>query len=103
MPVLRSLPRWLACCGVVVTLAAAPGVVEAQNPPLYLTPRLLTVFPCGGKAGTEVEVTVSGSDLDEASDLYFSHPGLKAQRVPVPDKPGEFQPNKFRIACTTCG
>jgi hypothetical protein len=88
----------LACCGVVVTLAAAPGVVEAQNPPLYLTPRLLTVFPCGGKAGTEVEVTVSGSDLDEASDLYFSHPGLKAQRVPVPDKPGEFQPNKFRVA-----
>jgi hypothetical protein len=42
-------------------------------------PVLSTVFPPGGKAGTELEVTVGGTDLDEAEQLLFTHPGIKAQ------------------------
>jgi len=40
---------------------------------------LNTVVPPGGKAGTEVEVTVAGADLDEADSLHFSHPGISAE------------------------
>jgi hypothetical protein len=40
--------------------------------------RLDTVFPAGGKAGSEVEVTIAGADLDEAKELHFSNPGITA-------------------------
>lgn len=32
----------------------------------------MSVFPPGAKAGTAVDVTITGSDLDEASALVFS-------------------------------
>jgi hypothetical protein len=41
--------------------------------------RLDTVFPPGGKTGSEVEVAVTGADLDGANGLLFSHPGITAQ------------------------
>lgn len=86
---------------LAATLLGTWGVasVSAQNPPVYPSPRLLTVTPPGGKVGTSVEVTVAGTDLDEATELHFSHPGLKAARVPDPDpnKAGQFVPNKFTV------
>jgi hypothetical protein len=41
--------------------------------------RLDTVFPPGGKAGSEVEVGITGAELDQPSGLHFSHPGITAQ------------------------
>jgi hypothetical protein len=40
--------------------------------------RTSSFFPPGGRAGTSFEVTVSGSDLDEASGLHFSRMGITA-------------------------
>ena len=40
--------------------------------------RLDSIFPPGGKAGTEVDAAVAGADLDEAKALHFSHPGITA-------------------------
>jgi hypothetical protein len=40
--------------------------------------RLDSIFPPGGKAGTEVEATVTGAELDGAKALRFSHPGITA-------------------------
>src|ERR1700733_5426034 len=40
--------------------------------------RLDTVFPPGGKAGSEVKVTIAGADLEEVDGLHFSHPGITA-------------------------
>lgn len=60
-----------------ITLAwLAPwlGLVSAQVP----TTQLTTVFPPGAKAGTAVEVRVGGADLDDATQLVFSHPGIRA-------------------------
>jgi len=51
------------------------GVVCAQLPQA----RLSSVIPPGGKIGTDVEITASGADLDEASGLRFSHPGITAK------------------------
>ena len=41
-------------------------------------PLLNSVTPMGGKIGTECEVTITGTDLDEADALHFSHPGITA-------------------------
>ena len=46
-------------------------------------PRIAFVTPCGGKAGTSVEVTVAGLDLESPQGLLFSHPGIKAELVGV--------------------
>src|SRR5258708_7409805 len=42
-------------------------------------PRLDSVFPPGGQAGTQVDVALAGADLDEAKALNFSHPGITAE------------------------
>lgn len=41
--------------------------------------RLLRIFPCGGQVGTDVEVTTSGTDLDEAAQLVFSDSRITAK------------------------
>jgi hypothetical protein len=64
---------------------AALASAWAQLP----APRLLTVFPPGGAAGSTVEVTVAGSDLDEAVSLVFSEPGVTG--VPVPGASDRFR------------
>lgn len=69
-----------AACGLLV----ADGTLQAQLP----TTMLSSVFPPGGKAGSELEVQVTGGDLDEADRLIFSHPGIVAQ--PKLNEPDEF-------------
>jgi hypothetical protein len=56
--------------------------------------QLSTVFPPGGKAGSDVEVGITGAELEEVAAMRFSHPGitakLKANRFVVtiaPDVP----------------
>jgi hypothetical protein len=70
-----------------VALAAvlAPALtVYAQMP----GPRLTGVQPAGIRAGTSVQVTLRGSDLDDITALQFDHPGLKAEEfVPPEPKP----------------
>jgi hypothetical protein len=53
------------------------------------SPRLDTAFPPGARAGTEVEVTLTGSDLPDASALLFETPGLTATKI---------EALKFRVA-----
>lgn len=51
--------------------------LHAQLP----TARLDSVFPAGGRAGTDTEITIAGTDLDDADRLLFSGSGLTAARV----------------------
>src|SRR3954464_6563867 len=44
-------------------------------------PRLLTVMPMGGQAGTSFEVTITGENLEEVNELLFSSPQITAQPV----------------------
>jgi hypothetical protein len=88
--------RRLGAALLLGTLAAclAPRAA-AQQPPLgpgLPQPRLLIVSPAGGQAGTTVEVTCTGNDLDEPQKLLFNHPGIKAEPVaeaPKPVKPAQ--------------
>jgi hypothetical protein len=67
------------------------GTVRAQQPPPLSsglpTPQLLTVTPPGGKAGTTVEVTFTGVNLEEPEELLFSQAGIKAEAVQPPAPP----------------
>ncbi len=50
------------------------------------SPRLMTVMPPGGKIGTSVEVTFTGTDIEEPEHLLFSHPGIRAEPIAMPEK-----------------
>lgn len=66
------------------------SVAVAQQPQAVLPqPRISSVFPAGAKAGTSVDVTALGTDLDDATGLTFSHPGLKAELVAAPAEPAK--------------
>lgn len=59
-------------------------------------PRLLTTMPMGAQVGTQVEVTVTGENLDESTELLFSTPKLTAK--PKMDASGKPEPNKFIVS-----
>src|SRR5713101_1722474 len=56
-------------------------------------PRLLALTPCGAKAGTTVEVTFAGTDLEEPQTLLFSHSGIKVEPI-IPPPPPPPDPKK---------
>lgn len=65
------------------TLLAAlllTGPLLAQQVTLPL-PRLLTLMPMGGQAGHQVEITVTGENIEEVTELHFSHPSITAAPV----------------------
>src|SRR6266480_458786 len=77
------------------TVLLGQGSLLAQLP----VARLLTVFPPGGKVGSQSEVGLTGADLDEANQLHFSHTGITAKQ-----KMGETnrlpEANKFLVTIT---
>lgn len=76
-----------------LTLVLVP-TISAQSVGLP-TPRLLTTVPMGGQVGTQVEVTISGEFLEEATLLTFSDPRLTAE--PVRDAAGAVVPNRYLV------
>jgi hypothetical protein len=77
-------PSLIRCLLPLVVLVCLAASVAGQPPPGpgLAQPRLLIVSPAGGQAGTTVEATLTGNDLDDPQRLLFSHPGLKAEFVP---------------------
>ena len=71
--------------GMTLFLFAATASAQQQlignNLP---SPRLMTVLPSGGKAGTTVEVSWTGTDLEEPQELRFSVPSIKAEAIQPP-------------------
>lgn len=82
----------LAIMGALSTLTAT---VQGQQPAgnNLPNPKLLVLSPCGAKAGTTVEVTLSGTDLEEPQTLQFSQPGIKAEPI-IPPPPPPPDPKK---------
>src|SRR5690242_9692345 len=78
---------------VVVALAAAllasPAAAQQPAGSQFPNPELLTVMPPGGKAGTTVEVTFTGTHLEEPEGLLFSRPGFKAEPIVPPAAPAD--------------
>lgn len=60
------------------------------------TSRLLTVMPMGGQAGSTVEVTIGGTDIEDADALRFSDSKITAKLKTGAD--GKPEPGKFLVA-----
>ncbi len=89
---------WLLL-GIVMGLAVrAPSPLDAALPEA----RLSAIFPLGGAPGTEVELVCVGTDLDEAKQLLFSHPGIRGElrtRPPEPYEDGpQTVPGQFKVS-----
>ncbi len=84
---------WLAAlCGVA--LGSMPAISLGQSVCLP-APRLLTTKPMGGQAGSQVEITISGDELDDANELTFSDARITATRKL--NAAGEPEPNKYLV------
>src|SRR5437867_13056403 len=80
----------------LLMLLVGHGSLLAQLP----VARLLTVFPPGGKVGSQFEVSLTGADLDEANQLHFSHPGITAKQKTT-ETNGLPDANKFLLTIAT--
>src|SRR5262249_3920182 len=58
-------------------------------------PRLLTMMPMGGQAGTSVEVTITGEYIDGTTAVLFSDPGITVK--PKASEPGKSEVNTFVV------
>jgi hypothetical protein len=81
---MQTLTGWCRGVAGIAGLLFLISNAQAQLP----MPRLNSIFPCGARQGTTVECTVAGGDLDGATGLYFSHPGIRAEPA---------GPNKFKV------
>lgn len=90
-PILGRAVAVILCC---LTAQACVSVAWGQAVCLP-APRLLTTMPMGGMVGTQVEITISGENLDDADELTFSDPRLTA--VPKRNAEGQPEPNKYIV------
>lgn len=90
----RSATPVLAVCLLVTSACLSWSPVSAQTVCLPL-PRLLSLTPMGGQAGTSVDVTAAGEFLDDQPQLVFSDRRLSAAPLTQPD--GTVAAGKFRI------
>ena len=88
---------------LATALASAGALsVVAQLP----VARITSVFPPGGKAGTSVEVTITGNDLDDTTRLWFSNPSVTSTQKFSAD--GQSEPGRFIVTiasnatCAAC-
>tara|TARA_R110002073_G_scaffold280622_3_gene444846 strand:+ start:940 stop:3093 length:2154 start_codon:yes stop_codon:yes gene_type:complete len=82
--------------GFVMSLCVATNASDAFAQSVCLpSPRLLTTMPMGGQAGSEIEVTLSGEAIDDASELVFSHPGITA--TAKLDDAGKVVPKRYVV------
>jgi hypothetical protein len=85
------------CLVTAIALLLIPSSVLAQLP----TAQLKSLSPPGAQAGTTVEVTLSGSNLDESTQLIFSHTGIQAEILETAAGPWDSSPQlsfgKFKV------
>ncbi len=87
----HSLTRLVALCAILLSISS---LSSAQSVCLPL-PRLLTTMPMGGSIGTQVEIAITGENIEGASELLFTHPSLTATRKL--DASGQPEANKYIV------
>jgi hypothetical protein len=82
-------------CFCLSLLAAFMTTVALAQQVTLPLPRLLTMMPMGGQVGTTFEVTITGENLEEVTELLFSSPQITAK--PVTGADGKMAENKFSV------
>lgn len=80
--------------GIALALVGLASSAAAQLP----TARLDGIFPAGGAAGSTFDLTVAGANLDDLTQIQFSHPGITAR--PKMADPGPFDPGPVPVLNT---
>jgi hypothetical protein len=62
----------------LIALFSVSALAQQVTLPL---PRLLTVMPMGGQAGQSLEVTITGENVEDVTELTFSTPKITAKAV----------------------
>jgi hypothetical protein len=83
----QLLSRWIVLAALPAGLLLAGSAAAQQQGPPLPNPRVLMLMPSGGKAGSTVEVTLMGQDLEEPQAVLTSHAGIKAEIIPEPPAP----------------
>ena len=92
----RAITLARASLWLAAGLASAIALDVAAQLPVA---RLTSLFPPGGKAGSSVEVTVTGSDLDDTTRLWFSNPAITStQKL---SSAGQPEPGKFIVTISS--
>ena len=78
---------------ILLSTVSATAVAQSVCLPL---PRLLTTMPMGGTVGSQVEISITGENIDGAETLHFTHSGLSA--TPKLDANGKPEPNKYIVS-----
>ncbi len=78
---------------VLTSTISATSLAQSVCLPL---PRLLTTMPMGGTVGSQVEITITGDNIDGSEALLFTHPGLAA--VPKLDANSKPEANKYIVS-----
>src|SRR5690606_21224312 len=86
---------YLFCLLLAAVVLGFPANLQAQSVGLP-APRLLTTMPMGGQAGTQVEVTITGENLDDLDELTFSDPRITANSKL--DSAGKPIPNQYVVS-----
>ena len=86
------MARFVSSFLFLLMVLVGQGSLFAQLP----VARLFTVFPPGGKVGSQFEVNLTGADLDEANQLHFSPTGITA-RQKAGETNGLPEANKFLV------
>lgn len=84
--------RFLLALTLLISSFSEPADAQSVCLPL---PRLLTTAPLGAAIGSEVEVSITGENLEEVSALLFSEPAIQAE--PLRDPQGTVIANRFRV------
>lgn len=83
----------LSLLGIASLLPVAPVMAQLVVLP---APRLLTTLPMGGKAGSTVDVTITGENIEDVTALLFSTPKITAK--PATGADGKPVENKFVVS-----
>lgn len=79
------MPRFVRSSALAFAFIAGIALAQPQPYVHWPMPRIVAVFPAGAKVGSTVDVTITGTDLDEATSLVFSHAGLSGELVVEPE------------------
>ena len=87
--------RWICGCARALAIVWCLSEMVSQGQISTPQPLLLTVSPVALQKGVATEVTISGADLDGASKLHFSVPGVDCK--PALDAKQKPLANKFTV------
>lgn len=89
------MSRFLLGISAFMLLSCHWSTASAQSVGLP-APRLLTTWPMGGTIGSSVEITVTGENIDNATELIFNTDMIKA--APKLDAEGKPEKNRYVVS-----